>query len=375
PDRKASATLVPGTTPGSTDVIVEIKDRMPIHVGFEYDNYGSRYIDRNRYALVFENNNLFGFDDKLYLKAMEAGQDRMHLQQGRYSFFPLDATEIGGYFVNSKVELGKEFEDLDSEGKAQVYGLFMNHQLINSQYLDFRLTAGFDYKRLRNYQLGSVISRDNVRVAKLGVDTDVSDNLGRTIFTVEGDQGLPGFLGGMKAKDELATRAGSGGKFTKGLFNIYRLQPLPLETALLWKNNAQFSNHALVASEQFQMGGPGSVRGYAPAEYSGDSGWYTSPEVSIPFYGLSKNMTVPFSDVKMYDANRIVVFYDYATTYLNNAQPGEKKHQCIKGWGFGWRVNVKDNFTFRVEIGYPIGHPTPADSDHAHPWVELTTKF
>jgi len=53
PDRKASATLIPGSTPGSTDVVVEVKDWFPMHVGLEYDNYGSRYIDRNRYALVF----------------------------------------------------------------------------------------------------------------------------------------------------------------------------------------------------------------------------------------------------------------------------------------------------------------------------------
>lgn len=375
PDRKASATLVPGTAPGSTDVIIDIKDRMPMHIGFEYDNYGSRYINKNRYSLIFEHNNLLGFDDKLFLKVQEAEADRMHLQQGRYSFFPLESTEIGAYFINSKVKLGREFKDLDSEGKAQVYGLFLNHQLFHDRVMDLRFTSGFDYKRLRNYQLGSQISRDNVRVLKAGGDLDLTDDWGRNIFNAEVDQGLPGFMGGMKAKDELATRAGSGGKFTKGLFNIYRLQALPLGMSFLWKNNAQYTNYALVASEQFQLGGPGSVRGYTPAEFAGDSGWYTSPEVSIPVYFIPKGAKVPYSDVKWYDANRIVVFYDYAIGYVNNPQAGEKKEPCIKGWGFGWRLNIKDNLTFRVEIGYPIGDPTPSDGDHAHPWVELTTKF
>ncbi|HNQ50161.1 MAG TPA: ShlB/FhaC/HecB family hemolysin secretion/activation protein [Candidatus Omnitrophota bacterium] len=375
PDRKASATLVPGTAPGSTDVIVDVKDRLPVHVGFEYDNYGSRYINRNRYALVFEHNNLLGFDDKLFLKGQAAESDRMYLQQGRYSFFPLESTEFGAYFVNSKVELGKEFEDLDSEGKAQVYGLFLNHQLLHDRLMDLRLTAGFDYKRLRNYQLGSQISRDNVRVLKAGGDLDLTDDWGRNIFNVQVDQGIPDIMGGMKAKDELATRAGSGGKFTKGLFNIYRLQSLPMGMSFLWENNAQYTNYALVASEQFQMGGPGSVRGYAPAEYSGDSGFYTSPELSIPVYFLPKDVTVPRSDVKWYDANRLVVFFDYAQASLNNPQAGEKKHPCLKGWGFGWRLNIKDNLTFRVEVGYPIGDEMPSDGDHAHPWVELTTKF
>lgn len=375
PDRKARATLAPGAAPGATDVIVEVEDRLPVHVSFEYDNFGSRYINKNRYSLIFENNNMLGFDDKLYLKAQEAEAGRMHLQQGRYSFFPLQPTEVGGYFIHSKIKLGREFKDLDSEGKAQIFGLFFNHQLVHSRYLDLRLTSGFDYKSIKNYQLGSKISRDDVRLAKVGLDTDYTDPLGRTIFTAEVGQGLPDIMGGMKAKDELATRAGAGGKFTRGLFNLYRLQPMMFGTALLWKNNAQYSNYALVASEQFQSGGAGSVRGYGPAEYSGDSGWYSAPELSIPIYFIPKDILVPYTDVKMYDANRLVLFYDFAYSSLNNPQTGEKKHQSIKGWGFGWRFNLRNNLTMRVEVGYPIGHPMPSDGDHAHPWVEFTAKY
>jgi hemolysin activation/secretion protein len=182
-------------------------------------------------------------------------------------------------------------------------------------------------------------------------------------------------MGGMDAKDDQASRAGSGGQFTRSDFNLYRLQPMPFETALLWKNNAQYTNNALVASEQFQIGGPSSVRGYPVAEYSGDVGYYTSPELSIPIYVIPKSLKVPFSDVKMYDANRLVLFYDWATTQLSNVQAGERKKQTLRGWGFGWRLNIRENLTFRVEVGYPLGKKTPSDSDHAHPWVELTAKY
>ena len=52
-----------------------------------------------------------------------------------------------------------------------------------------------------------------------------------------------------------------------------------------------------------------------------------------------------------------------------------QKHQQIRGWGFGFRLNVGDDLTCRVEVGYPLGHKTPSDSDHAHPWVEFTWKY
>ncbi|MFA6217713.1 MAG: ShlB/FhaC/HecB family hemolysin secretion/activation protein [Candidatus Omnitrophota bacterium] len=375
PDRNAKAVIVPGKTPGTTDVVIDVTDRLPLHAGFTYDNYASRYLERNRYSLFFENNNLLGFDDKLYVKVSEAESGRMHLQQGRYSAFIQDDFEIGAYMVNSRTELGKEFKDLDAMGKAQIYGIFLNNQIIRKDNFDLRLTTGFDYKNIKNYLSGSQTSKDMVRLLKLGLDADITDTWGRTIINPEIGQGLPDFMGGMDDKDPGASRAGAGGKFTKLNFNLYRLQALPYSTTLLWKNNGQFTNNALVASEQFQIGGPISVRGYGPAEFSGDRGFYSSPELSFPIYGLSKNFKVPFSDVAMYDANRLVLFYDWATTRLETPQAGEKKNETIRGWGFGWRFTLKDNLSCRVELGYPLGKKTPADGDHAHTWVEITAKF
>ena len=68
PDRTARLTLVPGKKPGTTDIIMDVEDNFPFHLGFEYDNYGSRYIEKDRISAVVEHNNLLGFDDKLYLK-------------------------------------------------------------------------------------------------------------------------------------------------------------------------------------------------------------------------------------------------------------------------------------------------------------------
>ncbi|MFH1800920.1 MAG: POTRA domain-containing protein [Candidatus Omnitrophota bacterium] len=65
PDRTAKAVLVPGKEPGATDVALEAKDKLPLHAGFTYDNYGSRYILRNRYQFNASDNNLLGFEDVL----------------------------------------------------------------------------------------------------------------------------------------------------------------------------------------------------------------------------------------------------------------------------------------------------------------------
>ncbi len=374
PDRTARAILVPGTEPGTTDVIIKVKDNYPFHLGLEYDNYGSRFIERNRYAITLEHNNLFGFDDKAYVKFLQSDAYRLQMQQGRY-IFPINSKlDIGGYFLYSRSQLGQEYIDLEAGGKATLYGIFATQTLVERSDLDIRFNVGFDYKKIKNELASIQSSRDELRVFKFGADFDHIDRWGRNILSVEMDFGVPDLMGGMADKDPNCSRAMAGATFQKGIFYFFRLHPMPFDSALLWKNSAQYTNHNLVASEQFQIGGPSSVRGYPPAEYSGDKGYYTALEWSFPAWGLSKDIKVPYREEKLYDALRFVLFYDFGFVNLKNIAVGEHENQTLKGWGVGTRLNLSDDLSFRMEIGYPSGK-TPSDSDHAHPWVEFKWKF
>jgi hemolysin activation/secretion protein len=242
PDRTAKAILVPGREPGTTDIIIEVEDVFPFHVGFEYDNYGSRYIEENRYSLVLEHNNLLGFDDKLYFKLQYAEASRLRLKQGRY-IFPLDPSlDLGLYFLRSTLKLGHEFLDFDARGKATIVGLFLNKALVTEEDIDLRLSLGFDYKDIKNYLFDALDTRDEVRLLKCGLDLDVNDNWGRTILTSQLDIGIPNIMGGMPDRDPQASRAGAAGEFYKGVFNLFRLQPGPWASSILWKNSAQYTN-------------------------------------------------------------------------------------------------------------------------------------
>lgn len=374
PDRVARAILVPGQEPGTTDVIIKVQDNYPFHVGFEYDNYGSRFIEKNRYAFTFEHNNLLGFDDKFYFKVLQSDAYRLQMQQGRYIFPVNQKLDVGCYVLKSRSGLGQEYIDLGAGGKAMLYGIFATQALVENPELDIRLNAGFDYKDIKNEISSVETSRDQLRIFKFGVDFDSIDQWGRNILSVEMDFGVPDMMGGMDDKDPNASRANAGATFQKGVFHFFRLHPLPWDTALLWKNSAQYTNHNLVASEQFQIGGATSVRGYPPAEHSGDKGYYSALEWSFPVWGLSKDIKVPYRPESLYDAWRFVLFYDFGFVNLKTPGVGENENQTLKGWGIGTRFNLSDDMSLRVEIGYPDGK-TPSDSDHAHPWVEFKWKF
>ncbi|MCK9613900.1 MAG: BamA/TamA family outer membrane protein [Candidatus Omnitrophica bacterium] len=373
PDRMAKAILVPGVEPGTTDIVIEVKDRLPIHIGFDYDNFGSRYMEKNRWAFVYENNNLLGFDDKLYLKYQMSQKSLYSLKNVRYIYPVNEKTEIGGYYSYSRLVLGKEFRALSAVGKANIAGIFVNRAVFENRILDLRYNFGFDYKDIKNYLSGAESSRDEMRVIKNGLDIDITDKFGRTIITPEIDVGIPRMWGGLTAKDSKASRVGAGGQFVKGVFNFYRLQPMPFSSSLLLKNSAQLSNYNLAAAEQFQIGGAQSVRGYGPGEFAGDKGIYSSAEWSFPVYGLPKGIMVPTTGSRLYDAVRLVCFYDWANSRLNNPQAGEEKSDTLRGWGYGVRFNVKD-LSLKFEMGYPLGK-LPSDGNRAHPWVEFSWRF
>jgi hemolysin activation/secretion protein len=375
PDRMVKAILTPGREPGTTDIIIEVEDELPFHMGFYYDNYGSRYIGKDRYSLIMEHNNLFGQDDTLFLKGQFAESSQLLLQQARYTYPVSQRLELGGHLLFSKLNLGHEFKDLDSEGEAKIYGIFSNYSFIDQDDLELRLNLGFDYKEITNDLSGAQLSRDELSIFKVGFDLDAEDAWGRTVFTAALNTGIADFLGSMAAKDPNASRTGAGGKFTKGVFNLFRLQPMPFSTWLLLKNSFQISNYTLAASEQFQIGGATSVRGYPPGEYSGDDGLYSAVELSLPCYGLSKDINVPFRKEKLYDALHFVLFWDFGWVNLNNVQAGEEENETLRSAGFGARLTIAEDLECRVELGYPLGGKTPSDGNHAHTWVEFRWKI
>ncbi|MBN2120787.1 MAG: ShlB/FhaC/HecB family hemolysin secretion/activation protein [Candidatus Omnitrophica bacterium] len=376
PDRTAKVTLVPGQAQGTTDIVIELEDNYPFHIGFEYDNFGSRYIDKDRFSFITEHNNLLGFDDRLYMKFQRSESDYYKLGMFRYILPVTNTIDVGTYFIYNKTNLAREFKPLNAEGEAYIGGIFGSWHFINKQDLDLILNLGFDYKDITNDLLGQLNSEDRIRMAKLGFDLDVSDKWGRTIVTPELDIGIPHIMGGMDSEEPVGTsRQGAGGKFYKGILNLFRLQPGPFETSMLWKNQAQLSRYNLVASEEFQIGGPYSVRGYPPAEFVGDSGYYTSFELSFPPYVIvPRDLKIPFSTDYLYDVFRVVLFYDWASVSVNNAMPGQEKSQTLKGCGFGFRFTFTNDLTARIEFGYPLGKE-PSDGDNLHRWIEFTKKF
>ena len=375
PDRYARAVLVPGATQGQTDVVLNVEERMPIHVGFSYDNFASRYLNKNRYTGTVTDNNLTGNDDILTLQYQMGDANAYKLLSGRYLYPVTSKTQIGFFAAHDYIKLKEEFKDVNARGKSKLYSFFVNHSLLDSETMKVTLNAGFDYKDVYNFQLGNEVSRDRLRIAKLGINIDGSDMwYGRNIVNNDVSFGIPNFIGGLDDTDARSSRVGAGGAFTKDVLTLLRLQTMPWETSLLVKGEAQFASKVLPAVEQYQLGGIANVRGFDPGEAAGDSGESFTAEYSVPVYFIPRDLAVPFSKAKVYDALRLAAFFDWGHVNLRNPQVGEKKNRTLDSVGLGLRFNLPEDFSIRLDWAHPMmGEGTDGRKNRI--WFQITKVF
>ena len=371
PDRFVKAGLIPGKEAGTTDLVLDVQDRLPIHVGYEFDNFGSRYIGYQRHTMTAQDNNLFGLDDKLVFQYQKGQNEWYDSKNVSYTLPIFDIMDFNAYGLWSRSKLGKEYKALDVVGKTEMEGASLTFNVIDMNAVNFKITNGFDYKHILNYTSGVETSRDEDRVVKVGGNLDISDKWGRTIITAEEDAGIAG--DGLHKKDPLATIPGAGAEFQKFSGNLYRLQPMPFSSSILWRNQFQLSNYNLLSVERFQLGGIANVRGYSPAEYTGDQGLTSTVEWSFPPYFFPKNVKVPCSKSTLYDAIRLVGFYDMGYARINNPLATDKQNRTIQGYGYGVRVNLPEDFFFRLDIAYRVD--SKAQWNSANTYIDVGKKF
>lgn len=374
PDRTAKAVLVPGKEPGETDVVLEVKETLPIHAGWDFDNYGSKYIYNNRYQFSARHNNLLGMEDMLDFKYMISEAEAYRMIGGSYVLPVTEKFKLGFSAMWSKLHLLSDYKPLDIRGKSGLYSLFASQNIAYEDNFTMNVNAGLDVKDIFNYQYDQKTSSDKMRVAKIGFDADVTDPYGRTVISNELDIGIPGFMGGLKSKDPRASRAGTGGEFTKLILNVLRLQQMPFSSTMLIKNQLQVSSMALTATEQYQIGGIINVRGYPSAELVGDNGFSSTVEWYFPPYFFPKDLKVPFTKTTFYDAVKLVAFYDYGMVHLRTPGPSQKVFDQLSDFGWGVRFNLPKNFFFKAEFACPLNQE-PSDGKDIRTWLQIAVNY
>jgi len=122
---------------------------------------------------------------------------------------------------------------------------------------------------------------------------------------------------------------------------------LAQDTLLLVRANAQLSDQGLLSSEQFTLGGLGTVRGYRQNQLLADNGIFASAEVQLPILRIGKNKSAPTGVLQ------VIPFIDIGTAW-NNSGVENPSNSTLLSLGLGLQWRNKNDFIARLDWGIPL---------------------
>jgi hemolysin activation/secretion protein len=127
------------------------------------------------------------------------------------------------------------------------------------------------------------------------------------------------------------------------------------ESYMTIKSQFQAASVGLPSSEQLQLGGANSVRGYPEGDYLCDTGATLNIDWAFPCYLLPKELKLPNSTVPLRNQIELVVFMDLAGGVLKRVLPGEDSSKFLMGIGGGLRIRLYNKVYCRLDWAVDVG--------------------
>lgn len=277
-----TSTLVPGTAPGTSDLIVDVAPGRAVTGSIDADNAGNPYTGEYRLGAVLNLNNPMGRGDIASLRVLTSGSG---LQYGRIAYqVPFGRAALGVSYSHLDYELGKQFEVLGAHGSAQVASVFGTLNLVRSR--DSNLYAGLAYERRTFTDEIDLFSSVTDKQADVGIASlygNRHDDLGgggvNSFFLALSAGSLDIQTPAALAVDQATAR--SNGSYQKLWFNLARDQRVTERLSVRASVSGQLASKNLDQSEKMVLGGMDGVRAYPQGEAFGDQGYLASLEASL----------------------------------------------------------------------------------------------
>ncbi len=363
PDVEIRAVLVRGKEPGTTDIVLTVKEKFFMHAAYTFDNLGTKFSGTLRHNIDFSANGILNLNDRLSGKVILTDSAEFVGEVADY-VTPINeyGTSAQMTFSNVNIHLGEGLTNLDIRGRATVFSPAFTQTLHESEKWEANFVTGFDFKTVKTRVLATEISDDELRELKFGPNLTQWDKWGRSVLISNFVIGFPSFLGASSKKDPHASRPQTGGQFQIYQITGARVQNLPLGLIGFFRISTQFTPDRLVTAEQFRIGGMNTVRGYPEGDYLGDYGFNPTAELRIPPYFFPKEMNFFGKKFVPREMIQFVAFCDIAKAYLNKPLAQEDSSKLLIGVGPGVLVDIMNHVTARVFCGIPVGERTSEEN-------------
>jgi hemolysin activation/secretion protein len=276
PNVLAHATLVPGSSVGTSDLVLEAtQSGWFTQDTVEADNAGSRYSGAGRFGGSVNLASPAGIGDLLSARALTSFTG---FDYGRLSWTtPVTYTglKVGVSGTYTDYKLRGPLSPLDDHGDANIASLFSVYPIVRARMFNLYQTTTLETKALEDYSVAGQLANKRINVASLALSGDETDSFyggGLSTFAITLGVGHLALLSGAADVAADATTAHAAGSYEKLEINALRQQRIAENWVLFGSLTAQLASKNLDSSESLSFGGPSGVRAYPVGEAPADEG-------------------------------------------------------------------------------------------------------
>lgn len=328
---------------GASDLIVKVKLKKQDEF-YIVNNRGSRFTGPARFTLGYRLNSLLQAGDVAEIIGMSTSQpsEQKFIQAGYDFLLRDDGMRLAVNASHSPSEPGFTLDPLNVRSFSTRGSVTLSYPFVRSRLKNISGSIGFDASESRTDAAGTGLTRDRLRVIQAVGSYDAADtHNGRNAVSLILRQGLPVF-GATEKGQSFASRTDGDGEFSKFTVEASRNQALSPGLTFLARVSGQYSFDALLADEEFRLGGETYGRGYNPSELAGDHGLASMLELRKD--GTSNHF--PFKAYQMY------AFHDAGIVW--NIDPTAKGHASLASAGVGIRTQLYPGVVGNLELARPL---------------------
>jgi hemolysin activation/secretion protein len=360
--------LRPGSTTGTTDLILNVQEKPLLSASLDTDNYGNRFSGEYRGGATLNLNNATGRGDQLTVRGVFAGEGMMFLKSSYAIPVTNYGTKAGISFSYMNYKLGEEFKDLNQKGDTKTVGGFVSHPLLVTSDITLYAQLGYDFRmvsdKVLNFDTNKYLNAANGGLRFSAVDKFAGGGItNASLFALGGNLNLSGSTPGGTSRQLDAKSTGgpdTNGTYGKTMLNFSRLQSLMTGSTFFYLSfDGQVAFKNLDSTEKYSLGGAYGVRAYPMGEASGDDGFVNTVE-------LRQNLTFLKSSIP--GEVQLAGFYDVGLVRLNHEAFNGGSDDTVSRAGVGVGVNwgKTDDFAVRASAAWMTGGVPAHISDDTH---------
>lgn len=345
-----SAELSTGSGPGTSLLIVEVKEADSWSYQLFANNGRSPSVGSFRRGASLTQANLLGWGDGLTFSWTNT--DGSNELDGTYTLpiNPRNGTLSISYSDTSSKVIESPFNFLDIQSSSSNLDITLRQPIFQTPTKEFVL--GLTGSR----RVSQTLFLEDLIGEAVGFPAPGADDEGRTrlfalrffqewtkrgakeVFAVRSQFNI-----GLDAFGATSSDDNPDSRFLSWRGQAQWVRLLAPETLLLIRGDVQLADQDLLPTEQFGLGGQGSVRGYRQDVRLTDNGAFASAELRLPI------LRIPEWDGVL----QVTPFVDLGTTW-NSGDSADPDPRSLAAIGLGLQWQQGDRFTARLDWGIPL---------------------